>query len=89
MTQPATGFENRATGAAIGGRRMPAPLTLMLRPDAVCGIIGRNAAGKSGLLKLLAGQLPQVGGAAPLDGTPLAATTPPFRGASASGFGWR
>lgn len=68
-----------------GGRTVVEGLTAALAPGRITAIVGPNGAGKSSLLLALAGLLEPSGGAALLDGTPLAALTPRGR-AQAIGY---
>lgn len=62
---------------ARGPRKVLRGVALDLRPGEVLGVLGANGAGKSTLLATLAGELPPAGGAALLDGEPLARWSAP------------
>lgn len=65
-------FSLRDVSFGIGDRAILQPLTLDLSlKGQVAGLIGHNGSGKSTLLKLLARQLPPLGGTVSLNGEPL------------------
>lgn len=65
-------YEIEGVSFAVGGRTLLHPLSLTLRAQRVCGLIGHNGSGKSTLLKLLARQLRPTAGSVRFAGTPLA-----------------
>ncbi|MEQ5838795.1 ATP-binding cassette domain-containing protein [Paraburkholderia acidicola] len=65
-------YEIDGVSFAVGGRTLLHPLSLTLRAQRVCGLIGHNGSGKSTLLKLLARQLRPTAGSVRFAGTPLA-----------------
>lgn len=76
MIEPAENrplFELEAVSFSVAGRSLLAPLTTMLPPGKVIGLIGQNGSGKSTLLKMLARQQPASAGAVRFQGTPLRA----------------
>ncbi|MAM09708.1 MAG: iron-hydroxamate transporter ATP-binding subunit [Rhizobiaceae bacterium] len=65
-------FSLRDVSFGIGGQTILQPLTLDLSlKGQVAGLIGHNGSGKSTLLKLLARQLPPLGGTVSLNGEPI------------------
>ena len=57
--------------AALGGTRVLDNLSLELRPGELAALLGPNAAGKSTLVRALAGLIPVEAGTVTLDGKPL------------------
>jgi iron complex transport system ATP-binding protein len=65
--------EARALGVDRGGRRVLTGVDLALARGEALALVGPNAAGKSTLVRALAGLLPAASGAVVLDGRPLTA----------------
>ena len=51
-------LEAKGLGKSLGGKRLFAGLTLLLKPGDRIGIVGRNGAGKTTLIRTLLGDLP-------------------------------
>ncbi|HEY6451518.1 MAG TPA: ATP-binding cassette domain-containing protein [Steroidobacteraceae bacterium] len=60
LPRPLLALENQAAG--YDGRAVVAGLNLTLQPGDRIALLGRNGAGKSTVMKLLAGELPALGG---------------------------
>jgi len=77
VTQPGTGpdvsfrIEARGLSVARGSRRVVHEVGLGVRPGEAVALVGPNAAGKSTLVRALAGLLPAASGGVWLEGRPL------------------
>lgn len=70
------GLVARGASVAVAGRRLIADVDLALRPGQLVAVVGRNGAGKSSLLRLLAGIHRTATGEVRLNGRPLTALAP-------------
>jgi iron complex transport system ATP-binding protein len=68
--------EARRLEVMLKARRVLVGLDLVAHPAELTAVVGPNGAGKSTLLRALAGLLPPAGGAAMLDGRPIAGWPP-------------
>jgi len=71
-TDPVARLECRNLGVRVPGRELLRDLEAVIRPGTMVAVLGRNGAGKSSLLHVLAGLAPPAAGDVRLDGTRLA-----------------
>lgn len=71
LTTPANALAWQDLCGGYGDTQVLRPLSGEVQPGQVLAVLGRNGVGKSTLLKLLSGALPQLGGQVWLHGQPL------------------
>ncbi|MHB1534661.1 MAG: ABC-F family ATP-binding cassette domain-containing protein [Acidimicrobiales bacterium] len=72
-------LQARELSVEVGGRRTLDEASFLVRPGDKVGLVGRNGAGKTSLLKVLGGETPPAGGAVTLQGALGFLTQDPLR----------
>jgi branched-chain amino acid transport system ATP-binding protein len=71
---------------AIQGVEVLRGFTLHMRPGSMVGLVGRNGAGKTTVMRTIMGHLPLLGGRIEFDGKPLASMPPHLRAREGIGY---